>query len=143
MRKKIAIAESCTGGLLMATLTQSPGASEFLLGGVVAYSNELKERLLHVSPQTLADFGAVSKETVVEMCEGLFQVTSADIGVAVSGIFGPGGGSEEKPIGTVWMAIGKRGEDPQAALIPLENNLSREEYRNKVVAYLQEALWKQ
>jgi PncC family amidohydrolase len=143
LKKKIAIAESCTGGLLMATLTEEPGASEYLLGGVVAYSNELKEKLLHVSKKTLEDHGAVSKETVIEMCEGLLKVTSAELAIAVSGIFGPTGGTPEKPVGTVWMAISERGSAPKATLIPLEKNLTRNQYREKVVTYLREALWNQ
>ncbi len=140
-KRKLAIAESCTGGLLMSTLSQFPGASDYLLGGVVAYSNEVKQSVLHVSPNTLQLFGAVSSETVIEMVHGLFNIMSADIAIAVSGIFGPGGGVKDKPVGTVWMAIGQRGKMLESKLIPLDNDLSRSQYREKVTSYLVEALW--
>ncbi len=140
-KKKLAVAESCTGGLLMADLTSFPGASDYLLGGVVAYSNELKRELLHVSPVTLEIHGAVSSETVMEMVKGLFFVTKADIAIAVSGILGPTGGSEEKPIGTVWVAYGERDKQVKSYLVPLNDALSRVEYRGRVVTYLLETLW--
>lgn len=139
---KLAMAESCTGGALAASLTQFEGASDYFLGGVVAYSNELKESLLKVSPKTLEVYGSVSSETVIEMVVGLFGATSADIAIAVSGILGPAGGTEDKPVGTVWMAIGRRSKKIESHLIPLELGLTRLEYRDKVVAYLLEALWK-
>ena len=140
-KKKLAIAESCTGGLLMATLTQFAGASDYLVGGVLAYSNEVKRSILNVSPETLNKYGAVSSETVLEMVQGLFNTTKAEIAIAVSGIFGPSGGTKEKPVGTVWIAIGERGGKLESRQIPLDQNLSREIYREKVVAYLLEALW--
>jgi PncC family amidohydrolase len=139
--RKLAIAESCTGGLLMAYLTQFSGASDYLLGGVVAYSNELKLDLLHVSPSVLQLHGAVSRETVCEMVKGLFAVTKADIAIAVSGIFGPNGGSKEKPVGTVWVAIGKREDPVKSYLVPMIEGLNRLEYRECVTKYLLEALW--
>ncbi len=141
-KKSLAVAESCTGGLLMSTLTEIPGASEVFLGGVVAYANAVKESVLHVSSTTLALNGAVSSECVLGMCDGLFQITNADVAIAVSGIFGPLGGTQEKPVGTVWMAIGERGKSLKSALIPLELNLKRTQYRDIVVTYLLEALWK-
>ncbi|MBM3192923.1 MAG: CinA family protein [Chlamydiae bacterium] len=140
-KKRLAVAESCTGGLLLATLTELPFASEYLLGGVVSYSNELKNKILHVSEQTLKSFGAVSKEVAIEMCEGLFEVTSAELAISVTGILGPSGGTLEKPIGTVWMAIGRRDQVIESRLIPLAPNHTRREYRDFVLKYLLEALW--
>ena len=99
----LAVAESCTGGLISHRLTNVAGSSTYYLGGVTAYANEAKVRLLEVSPDTLEKFGAVSAETVIEMAHGVRAVLSADIGIAVSGIAGPGGGSAEKPVGTVWI----------------------------------------
>ena len=126
----------------MSALTEIPTASEVFLGGIVAYSNAIKENVLHVSSVTLAINGAVSSECVLEMVKGLFEITNADVAIAVSGIFGPSGGTQEKPVGTVWMAIGERGKLPKSILIPLEANLIRGTYRETVVTYLIEALWK-
>jgi nicotinamide-nucleotide amidase len=97
----IAFAESVTGGALAADLVRHPGASQVLCGGVVVYSNDMKERLLDVSPETIRESGAVSAETVREMAWGLRQTTGADVCVSVSGIAGPDGGSEDKPVGLV------------------------------------------
>jgi nicotinamide-nucleotide amidase len=112
-RQTLALAESCTGGALAAQLTTVPGASHFFLGSLVTYSNSWKETLLSVQSSTLAEKGAVSAETVAEMLAGIFSHTAADWGVAVSGIAGPSGGSEEKPVGIVWYAIGRRGSKPR------------------------------
>lgn len=114
-RKTLALAESCTGGMMSSHLTQLAGASEYFLGSFVTYSNELKEKILGVKRKTLEAHGAVSGETVKEMLAGLFKNTVADYGIAVSGIAGPSGGSPDKPVGTVWYALGKRGEDPEIA----------------------------
>ena len=105
-RKTLAFAESCTGGLLSTHITALAGASQYFLGSMIVYSNDLKEKLLGVSPQTLSSFGAVSLQTVDEMLKGLFHVTQTDFGIAVSGIAGPSGGSLEKPVGTVFYALG-------------------------------------
>ncbi len=140
-KRKLGIAESCTGGLLLATLTEFPGASDYLLGGIVAYSNEIKESMLHVSSETLKKYGAVSKETAIEMVNGIFRVTKADIAISVTGILGPSGGSIEKPVGTVWMAIGQSGQKIDSHLISLKPNQTRTEYRDAVINYLLEALW--
>jgi len=101
----LAIAESCTGGLVAARITKVAGSSRYFLGGVVAYSNDLKERLLSVPAATLRQHGAVSAETAAAMAEGVRHRTGADIGVAVTGIAGPSGGSSEKPVGTVYIAV--------------------------------------
>lgn len=106
---KLALAESCTGGLIAHRLTNIPGSSAYLLADFVTYSNEAKTQILGVSEQTLARYGAVSEQCVAEMAAGARRVTGADIAVATSGIAGPGGGSEEKPVGTVCFAIAAEG----------------------------------
>lgn len=97
----LALAESCTGGLVAHRLTNIPGSSDILLGSIVAYANEVKEKVLEVSSQTLKTFGAVSEETAKEMAIGVRKTINADISLSLSGIAGPGGGTEEKPVGTV------------------------------------------
>lgn len=99
-------AESCTGGRIAAKLTALPGSSGFYKGGIVAYSNEVKTNMLKVSGRTLEAYGAVSEETVVEMVQGAMKALNTDCAVATTGIAGPTGGSEEKPVGLVWMAAG-------------------------------------
>ena len=103
--QRLAVAESCTGGLVSHRITNVPGSSDYYLGGVNAYANEAKMRLLGVKRDTLEKHGAVSKETVIEMAHGVCQALSADCGIAVSGIAGPGGGTPEKPVGLVWIAL--------------------------------------
>ena len=104
----LATAESCTGGALASQLTAMAGASEYYRGGVVAYSNEVKECALGVSHQTLLDHGAVSEETVRQMAEGARSRLGSDYAVATTGIAGPGGGTPQKPVGTVWIAVASR-----------------------------------
>ena len=103
--KTLAIAESCTGGAIASKFTAMAGASNYLLGGVVAYSNEVKESILGVDPVSIACFGAVSEVVALEMAEGVRRTTGADYAIATTGIAGPTGGSKHKPVGTVWMAI--------------------------------------
>ena len=105
---KLASAESCTGGWLAKVITDIPGSSAWFTGSVVSYSNEAKQSLLGVLENTLNEHGAVSGETVLEMSDGLFAHTDADVAVSVSGIAGPDGGSEDKPVGLVWLSWGKR-----------------------------------
>lgn len=100
-------AESCTGGSLAAALTKVPGASGYFLGSIVAYSNDLKINLLKVPPELIRIHGAVSREVVLAMLDGILASTSSDFAVAVSGVAGPTGGSPEKPVGTVWTGIGR------------------------------------
>jgi PncC family amidohydrolase len=102
---RLAVAESCTGGLVSHRITNVPGSSEYYLGGVTAYAYEAKVRLLGVSWDTLNTYGAVSQETVLEMAHGVRKALGADISMAVSGIAGPGGGTPEKPVGTTWIGL--------------------------------------
>jgi PncC family amidohydrolase len=102
---KLATAESCTGGLLADMITNVAGASDYFIGGVVAYAYEAKVALLHVSWDTLRTRGAVSRETVIEMARGVRTVLGADIGVGISGIAGPAGGMPDKPVGTTWISL--------------------------------------
>ena len=103
--KTLATAESCTGGAIASKITAMAGASTFFNGGVVAYSNAVKMSTLGVKSKTLEMHGAVSEETVREMATGVRERLGADYGVATSGIAGPGGGTAEKPVGTVWIAL--------------------------------------
>ena len=106
--KTIATAESCSGGYIAHLLTSVPGSSTYFKGTVVAYSYDAKETILGVNHSTLEHKGAVSEETITEMFNGLMNVTTADYGIATSGIMGPGGGTDDKPVGTVWVAVGSR-----------------------------------
>ena len=108
----LATAESCTGGNIAHEITRIAGSSVYFKGSVVAYSNEVKARVLNVSSETLSGFGAVSRETVLQMVSGVQRLLSSDCAIATSGIAGPGGGSVEKPVGTVWIAVryGERSE---------------------------------
>ena len=101
----LATAESCTGGGLSQLLTTIPGASGFFIGGIIAYQNDVKRDFLGVSQQTLADFGAVSAPTAIAMAEGCRSQFSVDIAVSITGIAGPAGGSTEKPVGLVFLAV--------------------------------------
>ncbi|MEL6656381.1 MAG: competence/damage-inducible protein A [Bacteroidota bacterium] len=101
-------AESCTGGFIAHRITSVPGSSAYFHGSVVAYDNRIKEQLLSVSTDTLRQFGAVSEETVREMVEGALNTLGVDLAIAVSGIAGPGGGTSDKPVGTIWVAVGNR-----------------------------------
>ena len=102
---KLAAAESCTGGVLADHITDVPGSSDYFVGGVVSYANEAKTALLQVSADTLRVHGAVSRETVVEMAQGVRRALGADIGVSISGIAGPSGGLPDKPVGTTWIGL--------------------------------------
>jgi nicotinamide-nucleotide amidase len=101
----LAVAESCTGGLVGHMITNVPGSSAYFLGGVLAYSNQTKENLLGVNNGTIEKYGAVSQETVLEMADGVRKHVQANIGLSVSGIAGPEGGTPEKPVGLVWIGL--------------------------------------
>ena len=103
-QKTLATAESCTGGHIAQTITSIPGSSRYFNGGMIPYQNDMKVNLLHVNPNTLKQHGAVSEETVIEMANNVRKVFKADIGISSSGIAGPGGGTDEKPVGLIWIA---------------------------------------
>jgi nicotinamide-nucleotide amidase len=107
-KKTISTAESCTGGAIASLITSVPGASAYFEGSIVSYSYEIKEMLLDVKKETLEKYGAVSEEVVKEMLSGLLNKMKTDYGIAVSGIMGPDGGTPEKPVGTVWIAVGNK-----------------------------------
>ena len=104
-KQTLGLAESCTGGYIAHLITSLAGSSEYFKGGVVAYSNEMKSKILQVEEKVINQHGAVSKEVVEQMAKNLLHIADVDYGVAVSGIAGPGGGSDEKPVGTVWIAV--------------------------------------
>jgi len=106
--KTLATAESCTGGYIAHLITSIPGSSNYFKGSVVSYDNSIKEDVLKVQEQTLQTVGAVSEQTVTEMLQGVLKMIKTDYAIAVSGIMGPDGGTEEKPVGTVWIAVGSR-----------------------------------
>lgn len=106
---RLATAESCTGGMIAASLTDPAGASDVFTGGVIAYSNDVKATVLGVDPDVIEEHGAVSEEVACAMATGALETLGADVAVAVTGIAGPGGGSQEKPVGTVWFAVAGSG----------------------------------
>lgn len=106
--KTMATAESCTGGYIAHLITSVTGSSAYYKGSVVSYANEAKENILGVQPETLMSNGAVSEETVIQMTKGVLEKLKVDYAIATSGIMGPDGGSDEKPVGTVWIAVGNR-----------------------------------
>ncbi|HEY6942730.1 CinA family protein [Dokdonella sp.] len=124
-------AESCTGGWIAKVLTDIPGSSSWFECGVVAYSYEAKESLLGVQPQTLERHGAVSQEAAVEMVSGALARYGASVAVAVTGVAGPGGGTPEKPVGTVWIGWKRRGGYARAELFHFDGD--REAVRRRTV----------
>lgn len=137
-RDHLVTAESCTGGWIAKTVTDIAGSSDWFDCGMAAYSYEAKQALLGVRPQTLEEHGAVSRETVVEMVSGALVNSGASIAVAVTGIAGPGGGSEDKPVGTVWIAWKHRGGYAHADLFHFDGD--REQVRRQTVAAALEGL---
>ncbi len=138
---QIAHAESCTGGLLSKYITDQPGASQVFQCGVISYSGLIKHQVLGVSAETLAQFGEVSAQTALEMAEGVRCVAQSDIGVGITGIAGPGGGSKEKPVGLVYFAV-SYGDQCEATRLELFDLKSREEVREKTVRSVLEYLLK-
>ena len=114
---KIATAESCTGGLIAGTLTAIPGSSDVVDRGFVTYSNEAKQQMLGVGSISLEKFGAVSSVTAKEMAYGALVNSMADITISVTGVAGPGGGTAEKPVGTVWFGLATQGTAPVAECV--------------------------
>lgn len=135
-QKKItlSLAESCTGGCLAARLTKVPGASHYFLGSFVTYSNQLKMSILNISQDLLNTHGAVSSEVVGEMARNCLSLAGSDWSVAISGIAGPDGGTPEKPVGTVWMAIASKGQEPVIWNLKLNGN--REMIIEKIVNHV-------
>ncbi len=125
----LSVAESCTGGLVSKLITDVPGSSAYYAGGVITYSNALKEKLLGVRPETLRTFGAVSAETAAEMAEGALHSLSTDIAISVTGIAGPSGGTTEKPVGLVFMALASK--DRETIVNEFRFSGSREEIREE------------
>ncbi|HSN00497.1 MAG TPA: CinA family protein [Rudaea sp.] len=125
-------AESCSGGWIAKTLTDIAGSSNWFECGVVAYSYEAKEALLGVRPETLEEHGAVSRETAIEMVSGALARYGATVAVAVTGIAGPGGGTADKPVGTVWISWKRRGGYAQAELFHFDGD--RDAVRRQTVA---------
>ncbi len=132
-KKRISFAESCTGGLLQKLITDNSGSSSYFEGGIVVYSNRLKEKLLGVSAEILTTQGAVSSECALAMVSGLKNLTQADICISVTGIAGPSGGSEEKPVGTVWFGFDLEGRVNSSRQ---HFSGSREEVREKSAVYV-------
>ena len=133
-RKSVATAESCTGGWIAKSLTDNAGSSACFAYGIVSYSNGAKESMLGVNSDTLKQHGAVSEATVGEMANGVLNLSGADFAVAVSGVAGPGGGTEEKPVGTVWFAWAAR--TPRGSSVDAQRQVfkgGRDEVRSQSV----------
>ena len=131
-RDHLVTAESCTGGWIAKVATDIAGSSDWFDCGMAAYSYEAKQALLGVRPQTLELHGAVSRETVIEMVSGALVNSGASVAVAVTGIAGPGGGSEDKPVGTVWIGWKRRGGYARAEVFHFDGD--REAVRRQTVA---------
>jgi nicotinamide-nucleotide amidase len=129
----VATAESCTGGLIVATLTDMPGSSGMVDCGFVTYSNQAKQTMLGVSPETLERHGAVSEQTALEMATGALARSRAGIAISVTGIAGPDGGSPEKPVGLVWFGLAMKGRPPFAEKRQFDNR-GRDFVRHETVA---------
>jgi PncC family amidohydrolase len=141
LKKTLVLAESCTGGRLAASFTAIAGCSAHFLGSFVVYSNELKKSVLQVPERLLQKNGAVSEEVAAAMLQGLFSITSADYGVAVTGIAGPSGGTPEKPVGTICAALGERNQAPKVFTFQASGK-NREEIMSTTVEHLLNSLEK-
>lgn len=131
----ISAAESCTGGLISHAFTAIPGSSEYYLGSVTSYANEVKIKVLNVPAEAIAAHGAVSSETVAAMAAGVRELTGSDYAIASSGIAGPGGGSEEKPVGLVWIGFASR--DSVETISYCQNVARMENIQNFTIRALQ------
>ncbi len=137
MERKLTIstAESCTGGLIAKSITDVSGASSVFWGGVVSYDNSVKENVLGVESKTLETVGAVSYDTACQMAKGVKNVINTDIGISTTGIAGPGGGTPEKPVGTVYVAIAYK-DTVEGFLLSIDSTLSRDEIRQEATRQL-------
>jgi len=132
--REVATAESCTGGWIAKSLTDIPGSSACFSYGIVSYSDGAKSALLGVAESTLATHGAVSEAVVLEMADGVLERSGADLSVAVSGIAGPDGGSDEKPVGTVWFAWAATGAESTAAVKRLRGDRDSVRAQSVIIA---------
>lgn len=132
--KQLATAESCTGGYLAHLLTKLPGASEYYRGSIIAYHNDVKRDKLNVSKESLKLHGAVSEEVVIQMAQNVCKVLSADYGISISGIAGPGGGTKEKPVGTIWIAVADKEGRYKTQILKLPHNRSMNIKRTSILA---------
>ena len=130
--KTLATAESCTGGFLAHKITSIPGSSAYFMGSVIAYSNAVKMNQLSVKPDTLKNHGAVSEETVKEMMQGALDLLKTDLAIAISGVAGPDGGTPEKPVGTIWIAIGDKNNTKTYQLNLWKDRMKNIEYTTTV-----------
>lgn len=138
----ISTAESCSGGLISKLITDIPGCSDIYPGGVCSYSNEMKMKWLGVDEHTLAQYGAVSAQTALEMAQGIRNATGSDYGISTTGVAGPGGGSAEKPVGLVYIAVA--GEHTQRVeTLPLSQSmpLTRDNIRQAAAHHALQMLW--
>ncbi len=135
---RLATAESCTGGWVAEVVTATAGSSHWFDSGFITYSNDAKVALLGVSPMTLARHGAVSENTTASMVKGTLERTEADVALSISGIAGPGGGSADKPVGTVCFGWARTGEAPQTATCHFDGD--RESVRRQAVVFALEEL---
>ncbi|HEM7133150.1 TPA: nicotinamide-nucleotide amidase [Providencia rettgeri] len=143
--KTVATAESCTGGWVAKVLTDISGSSDYFQRGFVTYSNEAKHQMIGVKSESLQRYGAVSQQVVTEMAEGALLEACADFAVSVSGIAGPGGGSIEKPVGTVWFGFAQKQAD-QTVFVTTQHRVfqgNRNEVRFQSTVYILETLLKQ
>jgi len=143
---RLAVAESCTGGLVGHLITNVPGSSTYYMGSITAYAYEAKVRLLGVRWETLEKYGAVSKETVLEMACGVRRALAADIGLSISGIAGPDGGTPEKPVGLTWIGLSASGVDEAWKFVWSGDRLavkeqSAQEVLRLLVNYLSDQNW--
>ncbi len=143
-KKTLTTAESCTGGWIAKVITDIAGSSDYYHRGFVTYSNQAKHDMIGVDEQTLSDFGAVSEQVVCEMAKGALLTANADYAVSVSGIAGPGGGSEEKPVGLVWFGFAIK--TPEGLRVVAKHCIfsgSREEVRAKSVIFSLKSILKE
>jgi len=132
--RTMATAESCTGGWVAKVLTDRAGSSAYVMAGLVTYSNEAKQAILGVEEKALAEHGAVSEPVVRQMVAGAVRATGVDVAVAISGVAGPGSGSVEKPVGTVWFAWGTGPDNTQTRVRHFDGD--REQVRRQSVLYV-------